>query len=102
MSAVSRSRALLVFVLALPLTGCLFRSRKVERTISTAPLQSATQQQLIDYINVQAAKVQKYEAASSDPRFHYGFKIFYRQDIGLMTPLVVLGLAPPPDLIVYQ
>ena len=35
----------------LPLTGCLFRSRRVERQISTAPLKSATQAELIDYIN---------------------------------------------------
>jgi outer membrane lipoprotein-sorting protein len=49
-------------VLALPLTGCLFRSRKVERTMSTAALQSATQQQLIDYINTQAAQVRSVQA----------------------------------------
>jgi outer membrane lipoprotein-sorting protein len=46
----------------LPLTGCLFRSRKVERQMSTAPLKSATQQELIDYINTQAAKVQSMQA----------------------------------------
>jgi outer membrane lipoprotein-sorting protein len=62
MPVVFRYRALFVVVLALPLTGCLFRSRKVERTMSTAPLQSATQQELIDYINTQAAKVRSMQA----------------------------------------
>jgi len=62
MRAVLRYRTLFVFLLALPLTGCLFRSRKVERTMSTAPLQSATQQQLLDYINSQAAKVRSMQA----------------------------------------
>ncbi len=55
-------RALILAVMILPLTGCLFRSRKVERQMSTAPLKSATQQELIDYINTQAAKVQSMQA----------------------------------------
>ncbi|HVO80714.1 MAG TPA: DUF4292 domain-containing protein [Terriglobales bacterium] len=62
MRAVFRYRAFLVVLLALPLTGCLFRSRKVERTVSTAPLESATQQQLIEYINTQAAKLHSMQA----------------------------------------
>jgi outer membrane lipoprotein-sorting protein len=55
-------RKLLIILLALPLTGCLFRSRKVEQRVSTAPLKSATQQELIDYINTQAARVQSMQA----------------------------------------
>lgn len=46
----------------LPLTGCLFRSRKVERVLSSAPLKTATQQQLVDAINSQAAKIQTMQA----------------------------------------
>src|ERR1051326_4266956 len=42
----------------LPLGGCLFRSKHVERTISTATLQQADRNALIDYINAQAAKIQ--------------------------------------------
>ena len=56
----------------------------------------------LDGFGFQAAKIQKYESLSGDPTFGYGFKLFYKQDVGLMTPLVVLGLAPAPDLIVYQ
>jgi hypothetical protein len=56
----------------------------------------------LDGFGLQAAKIQKYESLSGDPTFGYGFKLFYKQDVGLMTPLVVLGLAPAPDLIVYQ
>jgi outer membrane lipoprotein-sorting protein len=58
----SRYARLAVLLLALPLTGCLFRSRKVQRQVSTAPLKSATQQELIDYINTQAAKIQSMQA----------------------------------------
>jgi len=57
-----RSRILLITLLAVPLTGCLFRSRKVERIVSTAPLKSATQQELIDYLNSQAARIQSMQA----------------------------------------
>ena len=57
-----RARSLVLFLAIVPLTGCLFRSRKVERQLSTAPLQTATQQQLVDAINTQAAKIQTMQA----------------------------------------
>ena len=55
-------RAVFLFLAILPLTGCLFRSRKVEARLSTAPLKSATQQELIDAINQQAERVQTMQA----------------------------------------
>jgi len=58
-----RSRQfLLVVLLAVPLTGCLFRSRKVQQQYSTAPLKTATQPELLDYINSQAEKLRTVEA----------------------------------------
>jgi outer membrane lipoprotein-sorting protein len=53
-----------VFLLAglLPLTGCLFRSRKVERVLTSAPLKTATQEELVAEINSQAAKIQTMQA----------------------------------------
>jgi outer membrane lipoprotein-sorting protein len=54
--------AVFLFVSILPLTGCLFRSRKVERVLSSAPLKSATQQELVDAIDSQAAKIQTMQA----------------------------------------
>ncbi len=53
---------LLVAVVVFPLGGCLFRTRKVDRKLSSAPLKSATQQQLIDYVNAQAGKIQSMQA----------------------------------------
>ena len=58
----SRYRALLVLLAFLPLTGCLFRSRRVERQLSTAPLKSATQVELLEYLNSQAAKIKSLQA----------------------------------------
>src|SRR5438093_848004 len=56
-------RVLLVVVITFPLTGCLFRSHKVQpREVSKAPLKSATQAELIEYVNTQAARVQSMQA----------------------------------------
>jgi outer membrane lipoprotein-sorting protein len=62
MHAFSRYRVVFVVLAILPLAGCLFRSRRVERLVSTAPLKSATQAELLDYINGQAAKVRSLQA----------------------------------------
>jgi outer membrane lipoprotein-sorting protein len=45
-----------------PLTGCLFRTRTVDRQFSDRPLKTATQQELIEYVNAQAAKIQSMQA----------------------------------------
>jgi outer membrane lipoprotein-sorting protein len=62
MSILSRHRALLLLLVVLPLTGCLFRSRRVERQLSTAPLKTATQAGLIEYLNSQAARIKSLQA----------------------------------------
>jgi outer membrane lipoprotein-sorting protein len=58
----SRFRILVVLLTILPLSGCLFRSHKVERQYSTAPLKTATQAQLLEYINTQASKIHSLQA----------------------------------------
>src|SRR5215467_9586229 len=62
MMRLRRIQAVLLFLVVLPLGGCLFRSRKVERQFSNAPLQTATQAELVDAINSQAAKIQTMQA----------------------------------------
>jgi len=62
MSLTNLQRSLLVSLLALPLAGCLFRSHKVERQVSPQPLKSATQQDLLAYIDAQAAKIRSMQA----------------------------------------
>ena len=62
MPTLCRYRAIFILMAVLPLTGCLFRSRKVERNISTAPLKAATQEELIRYVNSQATKIQTLQA----------------------------------------
>lgn len=55
-------RALVLLLAVLPLTGCLFRSRQVERRVSTAPLKTATLQELVDQINTEAGKIKTMKA----------------------------------------
>jgi hypothetical protein len=50
-------------------------------------------------------KVAKYVGFTHEPaarRFHAGFKLFYHEDTGLMSPLQVLRLRPRPELVVYE
>ena len=48
-------------------------------------------------------KISKYREFTSEAvRFHDGFKLFYKEDVNLMTPGAVLDLRPPPDLVVYE
>lgn len=52
----------MVLFAVLPLSGCLFRSHRVEQPITTTQLKTATQQELIDYIDTQAEKIRSMEA----------------------------------------
>jgi hypothetical protein len=48
-------------------------------------------------------KVAKYHGfARAAPSLEQGFKLFYREDAGLMSPRAVLRLRPAPDVVVYE
>ena len=48
-------------------------------------------------------KISKYHRFTrQSPGFGSGFKLFYKEDLGLMTPRRVLRLRPPPDFVVYE
>jgi len=55
----------------------------------------------VDGFGSEAQKVAKYRDLEPH-RFHAGFKLFYEEDTGLMTPQRVLRLRPQPELIVYE
>jgi outer membrane lipoprotein-sorting protein len=52
-----RRRVLLLFLAIFPLSGCLFRSRKVENRISTAKLLTASRDELVERINSAASQI---------------------------------------------
>ena len=53
---------LLLTAATFPLSGCLFRTRTLDRQLSNRPLKTATQQELIEYVNTQATKIQSMQA----------------------------------------
>lgn len=55
-------RSALLFALVVPLTGCLFRTHKVESRSSSAQLKTATQQQLVAWVNQEAQQIQSLNA----------------------------------------
>jgi hypothetical protein len=56
-----------------------------------------------DGFGAREVKVSKYKAFSRDAkRFHQGFKLFYEEDVGLMTPRQVVRLKPSPDVVMYE
>ncbi|HEY6250956.1 MAG TPA: DUF4292 domain-containing protein [Candidatus Angelobacter sp.] len=55
-------RICVLVLFAVPLTGCLFRSHEERRPFSTAPLREATLEQLVEFINTNAARLQSLKA----------------------------------------
>ena len=57
----------------------------------------------VDGFGGQEVKVAKYRDFTREAKdFHHGFKLFYEEDSGLMTPRQVLRLRPRPELVVYE
>jgi hypothetical protein len=59
----------------------------------------------VDGFGTRADKVSKYRMFTREDRrsrFHDGYKLFYHEDTGLMSPRSVLHLRPAPDLVVYE
>jgi hypothetical protein len=56
-----------------------------------------------DGFGTRAAKRSKYRAFTRAAKdFQQGFKLFYKEDEGLMSAQSVLRLKPPPDVVVYE
>jgi hypothetical protein len=57
----------------------------------------------VDGFGDQPNKISKYREFTQDLRRRYnGFKLFYHEDVNLMSPRQVLRLRPQPDLVVYE
>lgn len=52
----------LLLLTVMPLSGCLFRTREIERRVSTARLETAGREQLIGFIDHNAARLQSLKA----------------------------------------
>lgn len=62
MSLFHRYSTIFLLLSVFSTTGCLFRTRRVEQSISPVALKTASKEQLIAYINSQAAKIQTMQA----------------------------------------
>lgn len=56
----------------------------------------------IDGFGGQQIKIEKYRQLSVRRPFFNGFKLFYRQDVDMMSPAQAMALRPQPDLVTYQ
>jgi outer membrane lipoprotein-sorting protein len=57
-----RRSAVLVFLASFPLSGCLFRTHKVQQELAPVALKTATKAELVDYINTEAGKINTMQA----------------------------------------
>jgi hypothetical protein len=55
-----------------------------------------------DGFGVRSAKLEDYRSYTRDRRFHPGLKLFYDNDVDLLTAREVLRLEPRPRVINYQ
>lgn len=56
-----------------------------------------------DGFGTASAKIDTYRRVTRDRRgLHAGFKLFFVEDSGLMSPAQVLRLRPPPELVIYE
>ena len=56
-----------------------------------------------DGFGTASAKINTYGRVTRDRRgLHAGFKLFFVEDTGLMSPAKVLRLRPPPELVIYE
>jgi hypothetical protein len=58
--------------------------------------------QHLDGFGSRAAKLKTYTSLRRRAQFHLGFKLFYRQDLAMLSPSAVLSISPTPDYISYQ
>jgi hypothetical protein len=57
----------------------------------------------VDGFGTQGLKVAKYkEFAKQATGFRHGFKLFYKEDQGMMSAKQVMALTPRPDVVVYE
>jgi hypothetical protein len=57
----------------------------------------------VDGFGDQPNKLSKWDVFTKQkPHLHDGYKLFYKEDVNLMTPREVMRMRPQPDLVVYE
>ena len=55
-----------------------------------------------DGFGARSDKLEDYRSYTRDRRFHPGLKLFYENDVDIMSPREVMRLKPPPRIVNYQ
>ena len=80
-----------------------FRYDMIENKMAITPTPNVQTVIHADGFGAPATKTNKYNLLVRDEPIQYGgFKLFYSQDVPLLTPEEVLSLNPPPAVISYQ
>lgn len=58
--------------------------------------------QHVDGFGSRAVKLAIYKSLCRPAQFHLGFKLFYQQDVAMLSPAEVLSISPTPDYVSYQ
>lgn len=58
--------------------------------------------QHLDGFGSRSAKLAIYRSLRRPAQFHMGFKLFYQQDLAMLSPSAVLSISPAPDYISYE
>lgn len=58
--------------------------------------------QHLDGFGSRSAKLAIYKSLRRPAQFHMGFKLFYQQDLGMLSPSAVLSIKPAPDYVSYE
>jgi hypothetical protein len=57
----------------------------------------------VDGFGTQSLKIAKYKSfAAEKSDFRRGFKLFYKEDVKMMSAAQVMRLSPRPDVVVYE
>ena len=79
-----------------------FRTSMIERMARIAVRQRLATVQHIDGFGTVGQKLATYHAVLRPQKFYPGFKLFYDEDVGLMSPARVLAIRPRVRFVSYQ
>ena len=80
-----------------------FREDMITNKMSLRPMEGVQLVIDADGYGAPELKIDVYNILVRDePVGFAGVKLFYKQDVPLMSPAEILGLTPPPDVIIYQ
>lgn len=80
-----------------------FTSGMIENKELVKPREGLAMTFNVDGFGDQSNKLSKWDLFTKQkPHLNDGYKLFYKEDVNLMTPREVLRMRPSPDLVVYE